>query len=191
MLTEHGIKISQATSYEWVNAKPTKRQLRDAEVLALLLAERTHPKTGKLAATLDSRKMWIRAARQGPRRRPVHRGAADPPAGLGRCPLRQQASDHDRERDHPRPRTWSTATSIRWPEPALGGGHEMPTSALQILCRPSDYADIARGRAGHHYGGIEKGRHSRGGVITLQAHGKSGLALAYVERVKQHCELRS
>lgn len=65
VLTEHGIKISASTYYEWVNAKPTRRQLRDAEVLALLVAERTHPKTGKLAATLGSRKMWIRLRGKG------------------------------------------------------------------------------------------------------------------------------
>lgn len=47
VLTEHGIKISPATYYEWVNAKPTRRNLRDAEVLGLLVAERNHPKTGK------------------------------------------------------------------------------------------------------------------------------------------------
>jgi putative transposase len=39
--------------------------LRDAEVLALLVAERTHPKTGRLAATLGSRKMWIRLRGEG------------------------------------------------------------------------------------------------------------------------------
>ena len=65
VLTEHGIKISAATYYEWVNAKPTRRQLRDVEVLALLTAERSHPKTGKLAATLGSRKMWIRLRSKG------------------------------------------------------------------------------------------------------------------------------
>jgi len=65
VLTEHGIKISPATYYEWVNAKPTKRELRDAEVLGLLVAERSHPKTGKLAATLGSRKMWIRLRGKG------------------------------------------------------------------------------------------------------------------------------
>ena len=65
VLTEHGIKISPATYYEWVNVRPTKRQLRDTEVLALLVAERRHPKTGKLAATLGSRKMWIRLRGKG------------------------------------------------------------------------------------------------------------------------------
>ncbi len=65
VLTEHGIKISASTYYEWVNAKPTRRQLRDAEVLALLVAERTDPKTGKFAATLGSRKMWIRLRGKG------------------------------------------------------------------------------------------------------------------------------
>ena len=65
VLTEHGIKISPATYYERVNAKPTKRELRDAEVLGLLVAERSHPKTGKLAATFGSRKMWIRLRGKG------------------------------------------------------------------------------------------------------------------------------
>ncbi len=65
VLTEHGIKIRAATYDEWVNAKPTKRELRDAEVLGLLVAERSHPKTGKLAATLGSPKMWIRLRGKG------------------------------------------------------------------------------------------------------------------------------
>jgi len=65
VLTEHGIKISASTYYEWVNAKPTQRELRDAEIITLLVAERSHPKTGKLAATLGSRKMWIRLRGKG------------------------------------------------------------------------------------------------------------------------------
>lgn len=65
VLSEHGIKISASTYYEWAKAKPTRRQLRDAEVLALLVAERTDPKTGKFASTLGSRKMWIRLRGKG------------------------------------------------------------------------------------------------------------------------------
>ena len=43
----------------------TKRELRDVEILALLEAERRHPKTGKLSATLGTRKMWIRLRGKG------------------------------------------------------------------------------------------------------------------------------
>ena len=41
-------------------------------------------------------------------------------------------------------------------EPDLGDGHPMPTSALDVLCRPSDYADVAQGRAGHRGGGVRE-----------------------------------
>ena len=65
VLTEHGVKISPATYYEWVDRTPTRRALRDAEVTALIRAEREHPKTGRFASTLGSRKMWIRLRGQG------------------------------------------------------------------------------------------------------------------------------
>lgn len=65
VLSEHGIKISASTYYEWVNAKPTRSALRDGQVLALLLAQRSEPKKGKLAKTLGSRKMWIRLRGKG------------------------------------------------------------------------------------------------------------------------------
>ena len=50
VLTEHGIKISPATYYEWVNAKPTKRQLSEAEVLALLAHQPLHGAAGHVVA---------------------------------------------------------------------------------------------------------------------------------------------
>ena len=65
VLSEHGIKISPATYYEWANKRPTKQQRRDEEVTALIRAEREHPQTGKFAATLGSRKMWIRLRSKG------------------------------------------------------------------------------------------------------------------------------
>jgi hypothetical protein len=40
VLTEHGIKIAPATYYEWVNRRPSRRALRDAEVTELIRAER-------------------------------------------------------------------------------------------------------------------------------------------------------
>jgi putative transposase len=65
VLTEHGITIAPATYYEWVDKKPTRRQLRDEEVTELIRAEREDPKTGKFAATLGSRKMWLRLRGKG------------------------------------------------------------------------------------------------------------------------------
>jgi putative transposase len=57
VLSEHGIKIAPATYYEWVDKTPSRRQLRDAEVITLIRAEREHPKTGRFASGLGSRKM--------------------------------------------------------------------------------------------------------------------------------------
>jgi putative transposase len=65
VLTEHGIKISPATYYEWAGKAPTKRQLRDGELVELIRAQRDDPKTGRFVATLGSRKMWIRLRGQG------------------------------------------------------------------------------------------------------------------------------
>jgi putative transposase len=65
VLTEHGISISPATFYEWIAKQPTRQQLRDEQVTALLRAERQDPKTGKFACTLGSRKMWLRLRGKG------------------------------------------------------------------------------------------------------------------------------
>jgi putative transposase len=65
VLSEHGIAIAPATYYEWVDKKPTARQLRDEQVTALIRAERQDPKTGKFASTLGSRKMWLRLRGKG------------------------------------------------------------------------------------------------------------------------------
>lgn len=65
VLTEHGVPIAPATYYEWLDKQPTKRQLRDEQVTELIRAEREHPKTGKFASTLGSRKMWLRLRGKG------------------------------------------------------------------------------------------------------------------------------
>jgi putative transposase len=61
VLTEHGVPIAPATYYEWVSRQPSRRQLPDEQVAALIRAQREDPKTGKFAATLGSRKMWLRS----------------------------------------------------------------------------------------------------------------------------------
>ncbi len=62
VLSEHGIKISASTYYEWVGKKPTRQQLRDVEVTGLILALRER---NKLNARLGSRKMWIKLRGEG------------------------------------------------------------------------------------------------------------------------------
>ena len=62
VLSEHGIKISPSTYYEWIDKQPTRRQLRDEQVTGLILALREH---NKLNARLGSRKMWIKLRGQG------------------------------------------------------------------------------------------------------------------------------
>ena len=65
VLSEHGITISPSTYYEWVGGQPTKRELRDAELVDIITAQRADKKTGKFVATLGSRKSWIRLRGQG------------------------------------------------------------------------------------------------------------------------------
>jgi len=65
VLTEHGITISPSTYYEWVGRQPTRRKLRDAELVEIITAQRSDKKTGKFVATLGSRKLWIRLRSQG------------------------------------------------------------------------------------------------------------------------------
>jgi putative transposase len=43
VLSEHGVEIAPATYYEWVDKRPTARQLRDEQVTALIGAERSDP----------------------------------------------------------------------------------------------------------------------------------------------------
>ena len=65
VLSEHGIEISPSTYYEWVAKQPTKRELRAAELVEIITAQREDKKTGKFVATLGSRKLWIRLRSQG------------------------------------------------------------------------------------------------------------------------------
>jgi len=65
VLSEHGVPISPSTYYEWITKVPTRRELRDAELIELITAQREDKKTGKFVQTLGSRKMWIRLRGQG------------------------------------------------------------------------------------------------------------------------------
>ena len=65
VLSEHGVPISASTYYEWITKTPTRRALRDAELIEIITAQREDKKTGKFVQTLGSRKMWIRLRGQG------------------------------------------------------------------------------------------------------------------------------
>lgn len=65
VLSEHGVKISPWTYDEWVNKQPTKRQLADAELVAIIRGQREDNKTGRFVQTLGARKLWIRLRGQG------------------------------------------------------------------------------------------------------------------------------
>jgi putative transposase len=65
VLSGHGVAISPSTYYEWVAKQPTRRQLADEQVLAVIAAQREDKKVGKFVRTLGSRKMWIRLRGQG------------------------------------------------------------------------------------------------------------------------------
>ena len=65
VLSAHGVTISPSTYYEWINKRPTKAELRDAEIVEVITAQRQDKKTGKFACTLGSRKWWIRLRGQG------------------------------------------------------------------------------------------------------------------------------
>ena len=65
VLSEHGVPISPSTYYEWIAKTPTRRQMRDAELVEIITAAREDKKTGKFVQTLGSRKLWIWLRGQG------------------------------------------------------------------------------------------------------------------------------
>ena len=46
VLSEHGVPISPSTYYEWITKAPTRRELRDAELVEIITAQREDKKTG-------------------------------------------------------------------------------------------------------------------------------------------------
>ena len=65
VLSANGVPISPSSYYEWIDKTPTRRQLRDAELIGIITAQREDKKSGKFVQTLGSRKMWIRLRGQG------------------------------------------------------------------------------------------------------------------------------
>ena len=56
MRTEHGCSIAPSTFYEHLNRRPSRRELRDAEIVALIEAARAEQ---KLRRRFGARKMWL------------------------------------------------------------------------------------------------------------------------------------
>ena len=65
VLCEHGVPISPSTYYEWIAKTPTRRQIRDAELVEIITAAREDKKNGRFVQTLGSRKLWIWLRGQG------------------------------------------------------------------------------------------------------------------------------
>ena len=62
VLKEHGIKIAPSTYYDARDRAPSKRELRDVEVVALIAAERDRQ---KLLCRFGARKMWLHLRARG------------------------------------------------------------------------------------------------------------------------------
>jgi putative transposase len=62
VLSQHGLKIAPSTYYEQLNRRPSKRDLRDAEIVELIVAERARQ---KLFARFGARKMWLHLRSKG------------------------------------------------------------------------------------------------------------------------------
>ena len=62
MLSEHGAKIAPSTFYEVKSRRPSRRRVRDAELVALIEAERERQ---KFIRRFGARKMWLHLRGQG------------------------------------------------------------------------------------------------------------------------------
>jgi putative transposase len=56
VLSQHGVKIAPSTYYETVSRQPSRRELRDAHILEVIIAERARQ---KLFTRFGPRKMWL------------------------------------------------------------------------------------------------------------------------------------
>ena len=62
MLSEHGCPIAPSTFYDALSRRPSKRALRDEELIELIAAERA---SNRFVAGLGARKMWLRLRGKG------------------------------------------------------------------------------------------------------------------------------
>ena len=62
VLTEHGCPIAPSTYYDVASRAPSRREIRDSELVALIHAERA---ANRFVAGLGARKMWLRLRGKG------------------------------------------------------------------------------------------------------------------------------
>jgi putative transposase len=62
VLTEHGCKIAPSTFYDVLSRRPSRRQLRDEQLMRLIDEQRA---ANRFVAGLGARKMWLRLRSQG------------------------------------------------------------------------------------------------------------------------------
>jgi len=62
VLSEHGCPIAPSTFYDAVSRRPSRRQLRDTQLIELIAAERA---ANRFVAGLGARKMWLRLRSKG------------------------------------------------------------------------------------------------------------------------------
>ena len=149
VLSEHGVTIAPSTYYEARDRPPSKRALRDAEVVELI---RTARSTGSVPGSVPARCGCTYAARA--TRWPGAPWNADGLPGLGRGVARRACGPR-----WPLPvtqgqLTWWTGTSPRRPEQAVGRGlHLRGDMVRHGLCRVRLRRVLASGRGvacGHH-----------------------------------------
>ena len=58
-------QVQMMVYYEWIAKTPTRRQIRDAELVEIITAAREDKKKGRFVQTLGSRKLWIWLRGQG------------------------------------------------------------------------------------------------------------------------------
>ena len=62
MLTQHGCTIAPSTFYDAISRRPSRRERRDEQIIAVMEAERAG---NRFVAGLGARKMWLRLRSQG------------------------------------------------------------------------------------------------------------------------------
>ena len=151
-LAVHGVQIAPRTYWAHRSAAPSKRALWDTTITEILAGYYEPDAEGKRPpeSLYGSLKMWAHLQREGI---PVARRTVERLMRRNgwRGATRTRRAPRTTERDPAAARA-PDLVGRQWrvpgAEPAGGGRHLMPTSALEVLCRPSEYADSSWDGAG-------------------------------------------
>ena len=129
--------IAPSTYYDHINRQPSRRQVRDETLKAQIT--RVHAAN---YGVYGARKVWLALNREGiaVARCTVERLMAE----LGLTGAVRGKTKRTTIADPTATaacRSGAAAVRPASTQPAVGGRHLMPTSALDVLCRPSEYAD--------------------------------------------------